>query len=107
MVKSVFLTIVDEVRARFPDLNVLILRLNRVKVEERRDDLMRFGEEIINGVRKLARAQLKNLPIVRAYRDFFWRVGVDTTKSRPASEALIKRVLSGKKILNINTLVDA
>jgi DNA/RNA-binding domain of Phe-tRNA-synthetase-like protein len=108
MVKSVFLTIDDEVKARFPDLHVLTLRLNEVKVEERRDDLMRFGEEIINGVRKkYDLRQLKDLPSVRAYRDFFWRVGVDPTKSRPASEALIRRVLSGKKIPNINTLVDA
>jgi DNA/RNA-binding domain of Phe-tRNA-synthetase-like protein len=50
---------------------------------------------------------LKDLPNVRAYRDFFWSIGVDPTKSRPASEALIRRVLSGKKIPNINTLVDA
>ena len=108
MVKSVFLTIDDEVKARFPDLHVLTLRLNGVKVEERRDDLMRFGEEIIDGVRKkYDLQQLKDLPSVRAYRDFFWRVGVDPTKSRPASEALIRRVLSGKKIPNINTLVDA
>ncbi|MDH5664470.1 MAG: phenylalanine--tRNA ligase beta subunit-related protein, partial [Candidatus Bathyarchaeota archaeon] len=43
----------------------------------------------------------------RAYRDFFWRVGIDPTKNRPAAEALIRRVLGGKVIPNINTLVDA
>jgi hypothetical protein len=47
MVKYVFLTLDNEVKARFSDLNVLTLRLNGVKVEERSDDLMRFGEDII------------------------------------------------------------
>ena len=50
---------------------------------------------------------VRNLPIFRAYRDFFWRVGIDPTKNRPAAEALIRRVLGGRTIPSINTLVDA
>ncbi|OGS46605.1 MAG: hypothetical protein A3K66_06130, partial [Euryarchaeota archaeon RBG_16_67_27] len=41
------------------------------------------------------------------YRDFYWRVGIDPTKTRPASEALLRRVLQGKEFPRINTLVDA
>jgi DNA/RNA-binding domain of Phe-tRNA-synthetase-like protein len=51
--------------------------------------------------------QVKNEPVFRAYRDFFWSVGVDPTKTRPASEALTRRALSGKKFPKINTAVDA
>ena len=50
---------------------------------------------------------LKDEPILRAYRDFFWRVGIDPTKNRPAAEALIRRILQGKTIPCINTLVDS
>jgi DNA/RNA-binding domain of Phe-tRNA-synthetase-like protein len=50
---------------------------------------------------------LKDQPTVRAYRDFFWRVGVDPTKHRPAAEALIRSVLRGRVLPRINTLVDA
>ena len=50
---------------------------------------------------------LKDNITIRAYRDFFWRVGIDPTKIRPASEALIRRILSGKPFPRINTLVDA
>ena len=50
---------------------------------------------------------LKDVPILRAYRDFFWRVGIDPTKIRPAAEALIRRILAGKPVPRINTLVDA
>jgi DNA/RNA-binding domain of Phe-tRNA-synthetase-like protein len=50
---------------------------------------------------------VKNEPVFRAYRDFFWSVGVDPTKTRPASEALIRRILSMGKLPGINTAVDA
>ncbi|HUW43054.1 MAG TPA: hypothetical protein VMW02_02320, partial [Thermoplasmata archaeon] len=41
---------------------------------------------------------VKDRPDFRAYRDFFWRLGVDPTKTRPASEALIRRILKGSSI---------
>jgi DNA/RNA-binding domain of Phe-tRNA-synthetase-like protein len=50
---------------------------------------------------------LKDVPIFRAYRDFFWRAGIDPTKVRPAAEALIRRILANKPVPTINTLVDA
>ena len=46
-------------------------------------------------------------PVFRSYREFFWKVGVDPTKTRPAAEALIRRVLGGRTIPRINTAVDA
>ncbi|MEM0026917.1 MAG: phenylalanine--tRNA ligase beta subunit-related protein [Ignisphaera sp.] len=49
---------------------------------------------------------LKTDPIVRAYRDFFWRIGIDPTKTRPASEALVRRGLRGS-FPRINPVVDA
>lgn len=51
--------------------------------------------------------EVKDDPIFRAYRDFFWSVGVDPTKTRPASEALVRRLISGGKLPKINTAVDA
>ncbi len=51
--------------------------------------------------------ELKDEDRIRAYRDFFWRVGIDPTKTRPASEALLRRILQGRDIPTINTLVDA
>jgi DNA/RNA-binding domain of Phe-tRNA-synthetase-like protein len=50
---------------------------------------------------------LKNKPSFRAYRDFFWNIGIDPTKNRPAAEALIRRILGGRTIPTINSLVDA
>jgi len=49
---------------------------------------------------------LKKHKIVRAYRDFFWKLGIDPTKTRPASEALVRRALRNQ-FPRINHVVDA
>ncbi|MEM1914521.1 MAG: phenylalanine--tRNA ligase beta subunit-related protein [Candidatus Nezhaarchaeales archaeon] len=49
---------------------------------------------------------LKDHPVIRAYRDFYWRLGVDPTKVRPSSEALIRRALKTGSIPLINNVVD-
>lgn len=50
---------------------------------------------------------LKDYPVVRALRRFYWRIGIDPTKQRPASEALARRVLRGRPLPRINNVVDA
>ena len=45
-------------------------------------------------------------PRVRALRDFYWRIGVDPTKTRPSSEALVRRALRGRWP-RVNPVVDA
>ncbi|HLI45940.1 MAG TPA: phenylalanine--tRNA ligase beta subunit-related protein [Geobacterales bacterium] len=50
---------------------------------------------------------LKEDPIVKAYREFYWRIGVDPTKIRPSGEALRRRIARGNKLPRINNIVDA
>ncbi|MEM4576122.1 MAG: phenylalanine--tRNA ligase beta subunit-related protein [Candidatus Nezhaarchaeales archaeon] len=49
---------------------------------------------------------LKDHPIIRAFRDFYWRLGIDPTKVRPSAEALIRRALRYGSIPLINNIVD-
>jgi DNA/RNA-binding domain of Phe-tRNA-synthetase-like protein len=56
--------------------------------------------------RRYSLEALRSDPIVRAYRDFYWRIGIDPTKTRPSSEALVRRALRGKWP-RINPVVDA
>ena len=93
---------------RFPGLRVLVCRVEGVKVERESSELELFKEEIVDEIKRAYDlATVKDVPIFRAYRDFFWRMGIDPTKNRPAAEALIRRVLAGKPLPTINTLVDA
>ncbi len=50
--------------------------------------------------------ELRAEPAVQAYRDFYWKLGIDPTKKRPAGEALARRVLQGKPMPKINPIVD-
>jgi DNA/RNA-binding domain of Phe-tRNA-synthetase-like protein len=51
---------------------------------------------------------IKEEPIVRLYRDFYWEcLRMDPTKIRPASEALVRRILGDKLLPIISPFVDA
>jgi len=97
-----------QLKTRFPDLKVLACEIKGVKVEKWNVELEKFEGQIINHVRERYDLEsLKDGLTFRAYRDFFWKIGIDPTKIRPAAEALIRRVLAGRTIPRINTLVDA
>lgn len=44
--------------------------------------------------------------VVKGMRKLFSTVGIDPTKERPSAEALIRRIVSGKGIHRVNTVVD-
>jgi len=102
------LTVDHAIRLEYPGLAAILFAINGVHVEKSLDDLEHFKSEAFQRFRStLSLETLKDVPALRAYRDFFWRVGIDPTKTRPASEALLRRVLQGKDVPRINTLVDA
>lgn len=95
-------------RETFPGLDAHLVQVSGLRVQERDERLDVFVSELLREFRADLRLEtLKDEPTLRAYRDFYWRVGIDPTKIRPASEALLRRVLQGKELPRINTLVDA
>ncbi|MCS7139388.1 MAG: phenylalanine--tRNA ligase beta subunit-related protein [Candidatus Nezhaarchaeota archaeon] len=69
--------------------------------------VMNIIRESVNRVRStLTLETLKDHPVIRAYRDFYWRLGIDPTKTRPSAEALIRRVLRHGDLPLINNVVD-
>jgi DNA/RNA-binding domain of Phe-tRNA-synthetase-like protein len=95
-------------RAKFPGLSARIITIYEVSIAPRDLRLEEFKAEVFVGAAKKWDIEaLKDNPIFRAYRDFFWKVKVDPTKTRPAAEALLRRVLRGTPLPTINTLVDA
>lgn len=101
------LTIDADLRSRHRGLNALVITVNELTVEDGNAELENFKTEVREQLRR--RWTLEKLidePIFRAYRDFFWRIGIDPTKVRPAAEALIRRLLRGHSLPKINTFVD-
>jgi DNA/RNA-binding domain of Phe-tRNA-synthetase-like protein len=104
----VWLKVSPVLASRFPGLRALTLSLEGVEVRRQSTELEAFKGEVMERAQgRWTLDQLREHAAFRAYRDFFWRVGVDPTKTRPASEALIRRVLRDRPIPRINTFVDA
>ncbi len=100
--------VLDASVREFEGLDAIPFLMEDVRVLPERADLEAFKAEVIERVRGTYTLEaVKDVPELRAYRDFFWRVGIDPTKIRPAAEALIRRILGGKPLPRINTLVDA
>jgi DNA/RNA-binding domain of Phe-tRNA-synthetase-like protein len=103
-----YLNVDQGLQSKFPGLKAQVFRVNGVEVRRTDAGLEEFKAEVVERTKEKWRLdQLREHPVFRAYRDFFWRVGVDPTKTRPAAEALIRRVLRGRPLPRINTLVDA
>lgn len=98
----------EGIGGRFPGLCVAEGVMRGAAIRERSDDLEAFKPQVSAKVRSAYTLEnVKDDPLFRAYRDFFWSVGVDPTKTRPASEALVRRILAGRPLPAINTAVDA
>ena len=96
-------------QSSFPGLRVVELRMEGLEVRSTNPALESFKHEVQGRVRTSVASLegVKDQPIFRAYRDFFWRVGIDPTKVRPAGEALTRRILGGRDLPRLNTVVDA
>jgi DNA/RNA-binding domain of Phe-tRNA-synthetase-like protein len=87
-----------------PDLSTILavgsLTMESVCVVER--------EPRLDGPLAEAEQQARSLPPgdSTAVRTMYHRVGIDPTKTRPSSEALLRRVTRGEPLPRINSLVD-
>jgi DNA/RNA-binding domain of Phe-tRNA-synthetase-like protein len=79
-----------------------------VRNSEYPGELIKVINSTVNEVKaKYTLDKLKDDPIIRHYRDFYWHeLGIDPTKQRPAQEALLRRVLRGEELPRINPMVD-
>jgi len=97
----------EDIKATFPDLKVLITKISYVNVTSSDLKLEEFKNLVIEETRRFIDfGILKDMLILRAYRDFFWRIKIDP-KVRSAIEALIRRTVLGNPLYHINTSVDA
>jgi DNA/RNA-binding domain of Phe-tRNA-synthetase-like protein len=102
------LEIETSLKGRFPGLSVIVGHVDGLRVERSSLQLEKFKEEVSAEVKnKYSLESLKDVAVFRAYRNFFWKVGMDPTKTRPAAEALVRRILAGKPIPSINNVVDS
>jgi DNA/RNA-binding domain of Phe-tRNA-synthetase-like protein len=98
----------QEVSYRFPELAVCIGTITDIHNEKENERIEQLREAVYQEVKTKHNIEtLKDNPTVRAFRDFYWKLGVDPTKTRPSGEALLRRVLHGDELPRISAVVDA
>ncbi len=97
-----------DVLVKFPELMICVGVIIGTCPQEENEQLRQLKKTVYQGVReKYSVETLKDDPVVRAYRDFYWKLDIDPTKTRPSGEALLRRVLNGNELPTISTVVDA
>ena len=108
MAHAMRVTLDARVRRDHPDLRLADEPIEDLEVLLERPELEAHKRELEARVRRDGTAEaLKDEPRVRAYRDFFWGLGIDPTKTRPAAEALVRRIVRDRPLPRVNTAVDA
>lgn len=103
-----FLTFSEETSIRFPNLFICTGIIQNMGVERHTEAIIALKQSIIAKMRKNNKIELlKDDLTVRAYRDLYWSLSIDPTKTRPSGEALLRRVLHGKDMPSISNVVDA
>jgi len=103
-----YLKLDEGLSSKFPGLHARVTHLRGLTIMDRSPELETFKAQVFTeSARRWNIDELKDNQVFRVYRDFFWKVKVDPTKTRPASEALLRRILRGNPLPTINTLVDA
>jgi len=98
-----------DVRFEIPrdGVSLAIINLQRVDVSHVQDDFLQYESELFDQIRaRHSRDSLKNDDILSAFREFYWTFGMDPTKSRVSSEALLRRILRGHGLWRISNIVD-
>jgi len=102
------LRVEEEIRRAYPELHLAYLEIRGMSIGTNSDKVTKLiKDESERLAKSLTLDTVKDREDFHAYRDFFWRIGVDPTKTRPAAEALVRRILKGSSLPRINDFVDA
>lgn len=90
-----------------PAVRLGIVEADEVTVAPASAELVReIDEECARQRRKLTVESLAEAEAIVAVRAMFRRWGMDPSKYRPSSEALLRRVVQGKGLYNVSNVVD-
>ncbi len=88
-------------------LSLMITRLTELDLGKSSSDFEKYEQDLFGEIRsRITLDDVKDDPIFRSYRDLYWTFGMDPTKLRVSSEALLRRIVRGLNFWRISTLVD-
>jgi DNA/RNA-binding domain of Phe-tRNA-synthetase-like protein len=97
-----------EIRIELPGVKLGWVEADGTHVEASDAKLAQLMEEVCERKRReLTVASLAETAEIRAVRAMFREWGMDPSKYRPSSEALLRRVVQGKGLYRVSNVVDA
>lgn len=97
----------EELADKCPDIYLSCIECH-VRVESFREDLWQLVEAKCRDiVKNLETENIKYIPALAASRDAYKACGKDPARYRVSAEALLRRVVGGKGLYQINNVVDA
>jgi DNA/RNA-binding domain of Phe-tRNA-synthetase-like protein len=96
-----------EIRIELPSVNLGVVEADRVRVVLVDPGLVRVMNQVCEQKRsEFTVESLAEAESIRAVREMFRDWGIDPSKYRPSSEALLRRVVQGKGLYGVSNLVD-
>ncbi len=90
-----------------PGLSIITSLLTDYDQTPSTAEFAKFEAKTFQKIRqRMSLSDMKDDKRLRAYRNLYWTFGMDPTKLRVSSEALIRRVLHGENLWRISSLVD-
>lgn len=81
---------------------------SNVVVEKGRVDVREHARRLVSDlVSAYVLGRVRELPIIKCYRNTMWRLGTDPTRVRLSSEVLLRRVLKSGSFPHTNNVVDS
>jgi DNA/RNA-binding domain of Phe-tRNA-synthetase-like protein len=74
--------------------------------QSKNDRLWEEIEELEKAYRQRYSEPSQALEVLQPARDLYRRIGIEPTKTRPSSEALLRRAIKGKPLYRVNSIVD-
>lgn len=96
----------DKIKDSFPDLKVLQIEAevkNSETSDELWEDILKASEELKS---KFSLGELNKRISIDATRQAYKKLGKDPNRYRPSAEALGRRIIQGKGIYRLSTLID-
>ncbi len=102
---------IDEPRIHFavdrPGLRVAKILLDDLKVDDSSPSFVAHEQRVFEEIRsRITLDEVRDDPIFRSYRDLYWTFGMDPTKLRVSSEAVLRRIVKGLNLWRISNIVD-
>ncbi len=97
----------DEVRQQFPGISFACVKISGVQIQKTNTELQELTKKVLQSLTVSTTEEVTALAPVQAYRKLLKATGTDFHSKRPSPEALLRRIVQGKNLYQINTAVDA